>query len=146
MAGVKVRYAVEQWAYAVQTYSLNHKSVNVLCEDIQKMSASDFLKENEEIFIVMGGPPCQGFSMSNTRSRNMKKTKNLLFKVFVRIVKEVKPKWFILENVWGMTKMENGKNIEMIEDCFKAVGYDNIKSAILCADDFGVPQHRMRFL
>lgn len=110
MAGVKVRYAVEQWAYAVQTCSLNHKGVNVLCEDIQKVSASNFLKGDEEIFIVMGGPPCQGFSMSNTRSRNMKTPKNLLFKEFVRIVKEVKPKWFILENVWGMTKMENWLN------------------------------------
>lgn len=144
MAGVKIRYAVEQWNYAAQTYSLNHKGVKVLCEDIQKVSASDFLKENEDIFIVMGGPPCQGFSMSNTRSRNMQNPKNLLFREFVRIVEEVKPKWFVLENVWGMTKMENGKTIDMIEDCFRAVGYNNIKSAVLCADDYGVPQHRMR--
>lgn len=71
MAGVKIRYAVEQWAYAAQTYAFNHEGVKVICEDIQKISASDFLKKGEEVFIVMGGPPCQGFSMSNTMSRNM---------------------------------------------------------------------------
>ncbi len=145
MAGITVRYAVEQWSCAAQTYSLNHKGAKVLCEDIQKVSASDFLEGDEEIFIVMGGPPCQGFSMSNTRSRNMKNSKNFLFREFVRIVREVQPKWFLLENVCGITQMENGKTIRMIEDCFRAVGYDNIKWAILCADDFGVPQHRMRF-
>lgn len=145
MAGVTIRYAVEQWNYAAQTYSHNHNGVTVLCEDIQKVSASDLQNKDEEVFIVMGGPPCQGFSMSNTRSRNMGNPKNHLFKEFVRIVKDIRPKWFVLENVWGMTKMDNGKIIAMIEDCFRTIeGYNNIKSKVLCADDFGVPQHRTR--
>jgi len=145
MAGMKVRYAVEQWKYAAQTYSFNHKGVKVICDDIQNVSAPDFLKADEQVFIVMGGPPCQGFSMSNTMSRNMDNPKNLLFREFVRIVNEVKPKWFVLENVWGMTKMNNGETIEMIRGCFEHIGY-NVKWKVLYADDYGVPQHRMRML
>ncbi len=149
MAGIDVRYAVEEWKYAASTYDsyFNHerKVVNVIQKDISNVSATELCKAGENIFIIVGGPPCQGFSMSNTRSRNMCNAKNLLFKEFVRIVGEVKPQWFLLENVWGMTKMENGNTIVQIEDCFRAVGYDNISSAVLCADDYGVPQHRKRF-
>lgn len=146
MAGVRIRYAVEQWDYAAQTYAFNHKGVKVICEDIQKISASDFIKKGEDVFIVMGGPPCQGFSMSNTMSRNMDNPKNMLFREFVRIVREVQPKWFVLENVWGMTKMNNGETIEMIKECFEEIENHSykVKWKVLYADDYGVPQHRMR--
>ena len=49
----------------------------------------------------MGGPPCQGFSLSNTRTRNMKNKKNFLFLEFVRLVQKLRPEWFVLENAWG---------------------------------------------
>lgn len=94
----------------------------------------------------MGGPPCQGFSMSNTMSRNMNNPKNLLFREFVRIVSEVRPKWFVLENVWGMTKMGNGQTIEMVKKCFENIegGNYTVKWKVLYADEYGVPQRRMR--
>lgn len=70
----------------------------------------------------------------------------MLFREFVRIVREVKPKWFVLENVWGMTKMNNGKTIEMIRECFEEIENHSykVKWKVLYADDYGVPQHRMR--
>ena len=145
MAGIKIRYAIEMNPHAAKSFEFNHKGAKVVCGDIQKVKATDFMKKDEKVFIVMGGPPCQGFSMSNTISRNMNNPNNLLFKEFVRLVTEVKPKWFVLENVWGMTKMNDGKTIEMIKHCFERIGSGyKVKWKVLWADDFGVPQRRMR--
>lgn len=93
----------------------------------------------------MGGPPCQGFSLSNTISRNMENPKNFLFKEFVRFVKVLKPIWFVLENVKGITSINHGNTQLLIEDCFRELGY-TVKSKVLCASDYGVPQNRHRFL
>ena len=92
----------------------------------------------------MGGPPCQGFSLSNTISRNMENPKNFLFKEFVRFVKVLKPIWFVLENVKGITSINHGNTQLLIEDCFRELGY-TVKSKVLCASDYGVPQNRHRF-
>ena len=145
MAGIKVRYAIEVNPHAAKSFELNHKGAKVICGDIRDVKATDFLNKDEEVFIIMGGPPCQGFSMSNTMSRNMDNPNNLLFKEFVRLVSEIKPRWFVLENVWGMTKMNNGETIEMIKHCFEEIepGY-KVKWKVLWADEYGVPQRRMR--
>lgn len=87
----------------------------------------------------MGGPPCQGFSLSNTRTRNMENKNNFLFLEFVRLVKEIKPTWFVLENVWGLTNINEGQTKTMIENCFQELGY-KVKSEVLWASDYGVPQ------
>lgn len=145
MAGIEVRYAIEVNPHAAKSFEYNHKGVKVICGDIRDVKTTDFLKKGDNIFIIMGGPPCQGFSMSNTMSRNMDNPNNMLFKEFVRLVTEIKPKWFVLENVWGMTKMNDGKTIEMIKHCFEKIkpGY-NVKWKVLWADEYGVPQRRMR--
>ncbi len=76
----------------------------------------------------------------------MKNEKNYLFLEFVRFVQEIRPAWFVLENVWGLTNIDDGKTQKMIEDYFRAIeGYDNISSSILWASDYGVPQNRNRF-
>ena len=76
----------------------------------------------------------------------MKNEKNFLFLEFVRFVQEIRPEWFVLENVWGLTSINEGKTQSMIEDCFRAIeGYDNITSSVLWASDYGVPQNRNRF-
>ena len=74
----------------------------------------------------------------------MKNANNFLFLEFVRFVQELKPTWFVLENVWGLTNMEEGKTKNMIEDCFRALGYE-VNSKVLWASDYGVPQNRNRF-
>ncbi len=98
----------------------------------------------ERPFIIMGGPPCQGFSLSNTKTRTMQNPNNQLFKEFVRFVSDLKPEWFLFENVWGLTKMENGETEKIIEDCFEKLGY-TVAPSILWASDYGVPQKRFRF-
>ena len=145
MAGIDVRFAIEIDRSAADTYRRNHKEAKVICDDICKLDPKSLKDKDDPIFIIMGGPPCQGFSMANTISRNMENPKNFLFKEFVRFVKEIQPKWFVLENVSGMKRMNHGETIKMIEDCFKELdlGY-TVKSKVLWAHEFGVPQKRNR--
>ena len=146
MAGIRISTAIEINKSAAQTFLRNHKGAEVLQGDIQEIDPKTLIKNDKPVFVIMGGPPCQGFSMSNTRTRNMKNTKNFLFLEFVRFVQEIRPAWFVLENVWGITNINEGKTQSMIEDCFRAIdGYDNISSSILWASDYGVPQKRNRF-
>lgn len=143
MAGINIRYAIEVNESAAKTFRRNHKGVTVICEDITKLEPNKFIDKNG-VFIIMGGPPCQGFSMSNTMNRNMENPKNFLFKEFVRFVREIKPMWFVFENVWGLTKMNKGETQKMIELCFEELGY-TVSSKVLWASDYGVPQNRNRF-
>ncbi len=146
MAGIKISTAIEIDESAAQTFLRNHKGSKVLQGDIQKIDPKTLHTNNKPVFVIMGGPPCQGFSLSNTRTRNMENKKNFLFLEFVRFVEEIRPDWFVLENVWGLTNINEGKTQEMIEDCFRAIeGYDNISSSVLWASDYGVPQNRNRF-
>lgn len=143
-AGIKVKTAIEKNKSAAETYQLNYKEATVYCDDIKKLDTHIFIDMDNPVFIIMGGPPCQGFSMSNTMSRNMDNPNNHLFEEFLRFVKDIKPRWFLFENVWGFTKMENGKIEEYVQKCFEGLGY-KVKSSILLASSYGVPQNRERF-
>ena len=146
MAGIKISTAIEINPHAAKTFLQNHKGAKVLQGDIQEIEPQTLYNGKKPVFVIMGGPPCQGFSLSNTRTRNMDNKKNFLFLEFVRFVKELRPEWFVLENVWGITNINEGKTQTMIEECFRAIeGYDNISSSILWASDYGVPQNRNRF-
>lgn len=146
MAGIKISSAIEIDKSAAHTFLRNHKGSKVLQGDICEIDPKSLIKKNKPVFVIMGGPPCQGFSMSNTRTRNMENQKNFLFLEFVRFVQEIRPAWFVLENVWGITNINDGKTRTMIEDHFRAIeGYNNISSSILWASDYGVPQKRNRF-
>lgn len=144
MAGIKISHAVEINPSAAKTFLRNHKGAEVHQGDIKDIKPSDLISKNHPVFVIMGGPPCQGFSLSNTRTRNMENKKNFLFLEFVRLVKEIKPTWFVLENVWGLTNINEGKTKTMIENCFQELGY-KVKSGVLWASDYGVPQKRNRF-
>lgn len=144
MAGIKVYHAVEINDSAAKTFERNHKGAKVHKGDIKKINPLDLKEKDEPIFVIMGGPPCQGFSMSNTRTRNMDNEKNFLFREFVRFVEVLKPTWFVLENVWGITQIAAGKTKELIEDEFIKLGYV-VNSQVLWASDYGVPQKRNRF-
>ena len=143
MAGIEVKCAIEINSSAADTFRFNHKNAKVFCQDIKTISTED-LGLPEDVFIIMGGPPCQGFSMSNTRSRNMENPNNRLFEEFVRLVKEISPQWFVFENVWGITNIDNGHVMQMIAECFVDIGYV-VFPTVLRASDYGVPQNRDRF-
>ena len=146
MAGIRIKNAIEIDPSAARTFMRNHKGATVLQDDIQKLDPQNLLEDNKPVFVIMGGPPCQGFSLSNTRTRNMKNEKNYLFKEFVRFVETIRPEWFVLENVYGITNINGGETRTLIEDCFRAIeGYNNISSSVLWASDYGVPQNRNRF-
>lgn len=149
MAGIDVRYAVEVWPSAARTYKRNHPNSVVFNKDIKEIDPkTEIGKEDEHIFIIMGGPPCQGFSMSNQRreenGRTMENPKNQLFKQFVRFVDQLQPDWFLFENVEGIINMEKGETIKMIAQSFRDLGYHISEPTILWANDFGVPQRRNR--
>ena len=143
MAGIDVKYAIEINKSAAQTFRKNHKGAEVICNDITKLSPKEIVGDNK-VFIIMGGPPCQGFSLSNTMNRNMDNPQNVLFREFVRFVDELHPTWFVFENVSGLTSMNHGKTQKMIEQCFESLGY-TVSPSVLWASDYGVPQHRNRF-
>ena len=83
MAGFEVRFAVEHDASAAATYRHNHPNTPVIEEDIRNVQPLDYLGPNEHVTIVFGGPPCQGFSLSNTMTRNLGNPNNSLFQEFL---------------------------------------------------------------
>lgn len=143
-AGINVQYAVELDKSASETYKKNHSHATVLNEDITKLSKKDFSDIND-CFVLFGGPPCQGFSTSNQKTRNNSNPKNKLYLEFLRLVKELKPQWVVIENVQGIYNFDSGLVVKNMVDILKEYGYRS-KNAILNSVDYGVPQRRKRFI
>lgn len=161
-AGFNIIAAVEFNPKIAETYRYNHKNTTLIVDDITNVSASKedplskislnnikdiFDKKNAKCDIIFGGPPCQGFSMSGYRIRNkipfLEDKRNLLFKEFIRMVKFLNPKVFVIENVPGILNYDNGNVKNEIFETFNNLGYD-IEAKVLCAADYGVPQLRNR--
>lgn len=142
-AGIVIKLAVEKDISAASTFSANHASANVLCQDIAEIDPLKHVEKNP--FIVFGGPPCQGFSYSNTKTRNLQNGNNSLFEEFLRFVKILQPDWFLFENVEGITTFNGGDTVKSIKAYFTSVGYRTTER-VLYASDYGVPQHRNRFI
>ena len=92
---------------------------------------------------MFGGPPCQGFSTSNQRTRTETNPQNWLFLQYIRVVKLLQPEWIVFENVIGITQTAKGHFLEMVRSALADAGYPTIQS-ILNSADFGVPQRRTR--
>jgi len=115
-------------------------------EDLSNKNTFDKIKQvvgNKSIDVVVGGPPCQGFSL--TGPRDFDDTRNKLYLAMIDTVKVFSPKAFVIENVTGMATLYNGEIKKEIENRFTKLGY-NVKIAILCAADYGVPQIRKRLI
>jgi len=149
-AGFRIVFAVEKEIYCAETYKKNHGEMNikVILEDISKTDFLETLKENRlnrgDIDILLSGPPCQGFSISNMRTRSMDNPHNHLFKEFIRAVEEIYPKWILFENVSGIVNFEKCEIVETIKNKLEELGYSCV-SSVLNAADYGVPQIRRRF-
>ncbi|MBA2583840.1 MAG: DNA cytosine methyltransferase [Bacteroidetes bacterium] len=142
MAGIDVKLAIESDSCAAQTYLANHKNTTVVIDDIQNIKEYKFERNGDQV-ILFGGPPCQGYSYSNRKTRTAKNPKNWLFKEFIRSIMLVDPDWIVIENVPGLKKMDNGFFLKAICDDLRNLEYTpNVK--ILNAIDFGVPQKRER--
>jgi DNA (cytosine-5)-methyltransferase 1 len=149
MSGFQVAGANEIEESYARTFKRNHPETFVLTEDIRNLSAKDLLDRmgvnKKNIDIVIGGPPCQGFSLANAQTRFLNNPNNRLFRDFIRIVEGVKPSWFVMENVPGLIRMNEGKVKDEIINAFEKLGY-KVKAQVLNAADFGVPQTRRRIV
>ena len=143
-AGYNIVAANDNFAAACETYRNNHKRTIMIEGDITKKDIKDKLYksiEGKNIDIVVGGPPCQGFSYAGKRL--VDDPRNFLFKEFVEVVKKIKPKVVLVENVEGILTSNGGKTFESIKDSFSELGY-KMHGKKLLAVKYGVPQKRKR--
>lgn len=150
-AGFKVKKAVEYDAVIANTYKLNHKDVEVIVDDIKNIDTSGVFQEGDAD-IIIGGPPCQGFSMAGARIRSgfIDDPRNYLFKHYFNVVKTVRPKVFVMENVKGMLTMQNGKIFNEIINSFTSTDMLDtpykVFYKVVKAVEFGIPQKRERLI
>jgi len=137
-SGFDVVWANDFFKEAVETYKTNIGN-HIVLGDITKIPSSEI---PDDFDILLGGFPCQGFSIANIK-RSMKDERNFLYKEMLRIIKDKQPKYFVAENVKGLLSMQKGKVIEMIIKDFQELGYD-VNYKLLKASEYGVPQHRER--
>lgn len=142
-AGVQVRVAIEINKSACATFIANHPSAQVLNCDVRDIQHLDFGSRDAPV-VLFGGPPCQGFSTSNQRTRNKENKTNWLFLEFFRIADLICPDWLVIENVAGITHTANGDFLGYIHDQLEARGY-SFASGLLQASEHGVAQRRQRF-
>ena len=142
-AGFDVVYANEYDKDIAASYSKNHPGTSVDSRDIGEIDiAKTFKKFKGNIDVVIGGPPCQGFSQKGSRI-GLRDPRNYLFQKFVEVVDLVKPSYFVLENVPNILTAENGYFKNQIIEMFEDLGY-SVSCEVLKAEDFGVPQIRRR--
>jgi DNA (cytosine-5)-methyltransferase 1 len=138
-AGFKIIWANDIDSYSCQTYKA-YFGDHIVCGDIEKIP----LKNIPDADIVIGGFPCQDFSIIWKRP-GLKGKRGNLYLAFVRIVKKIKPKVFVAENVRGLMTVDKGRVLEKIISDFKEVGY-NITADLYNFAEYGVPQIRERVL
>ena len=143
-AGYEVILGVDNDEIALETFDYNHDNADALKIDLSEKKAMDKLRKkvgSNKIDVIIGGPPCQGFSL--TGKRNLDDDRNTLYKSMVKAVEIFNPQAFILENVKGLLTLYNGKAKKRIIEDFTDLGY-NIEYEILNAANYGVPQNRKR--
>ncbi|MBR0372565.1 DNA (cytosine-5-)-methyltransferase [Candidatus Saccharibacteria bacterium] len=137
-AGFDIVWANDNFPEAIDTYRRNIGN-HIVYGDIRMIKSEDI---PDNVDVVIGGFPCQGFSIANTR-RSMKDERNFLYKEMLRIIRDKKPKMFVAENVKGILSMEKGEVIKMIKRDFESLGY-YVEAKLLNAAEYGVPQQRER--
>lgn len=147
-AGFRVLLGIDNNPSSLATFAVNHPRAKTMCADITKIDGKDIKKllKREKIHVVVGGPPCQGFSVA--RKRNARDPRNNMPQEFLRIVGEMRPEWFVCENVVGILSAKSSDGT-LVKDKFinkaRKMGYQT-KYRVLNASDFGVPQARRRVL
>jgi DNA (cytosine-5)-methyltransferase 1 len=137
MAGHNIVWANDLYGDAVETYRAN-LGRHIVCKDIFSVDES----EVPDCDIIIGGFPCQGFSVANTK-RNVNDERNQLYKQLMRVINAKQPKFFLAENVKGIFSLAKGEVLKMILNDFSGMGY-KVQAKVLNAADYGVPQLRQR--
>ncbi|NSK33439.1 DNA cytosine methyltransferase [Blautia schinkii] len=149
MAGCEVVAAIEHDKWAADTFSFNHPKAKMMLGDIESFDEK-YLRENVTPVpdIIIGGPPCQGFSICVKDAGDPKDPRNSLFIEFIRMAKIFNPKVMVMENVPNIAKAKTKSGervVDIIKSEFEKLGY-NVYRDILTASDYGVPQMRQRFI
>lgn len=143
MQGFDVLLANEYDKSIAKAYTENHKNTEMIVGDITSLDLQQiFGKYKDKVDVVIGGPPCQGFSQKGKRKTIYDK-RNFLFRYYVDVVKLVKPKYFVMENVPNLLTAEGGYFKKEIKELFNEMEY-LLECDILNASDYGVPQNRRR--
>lgn len=144
LAGYNIVGGLDFKEDAIKTHDLNFKNSTSICGDITKISNEDVLKlfGDKKVDVIIGGPPCQGFSAGN-RQQIENDPRNKLFFEFIRFVKILKPKAIVIENVRQILTKDKGFAKNKIFEILDESGY-NVDVRVLIASDYGVPQNRNR--
>ena len=143
-AGYNILLGVDNDRKALDTFEFNHKGAKAICGDITQISYEKDIKPligKASVDVIIGGPPCQGMSLSGPRK--LDDPRNSLYLSYIRLVDEIRPKAFVIENVPGLVGLFGGRIKDSIIEKFTDMGY-KIQYKILCSADYGVPQMRRR--
>lgn len=141
--GFDIILANEYNPVIASAYKENHKVEEVITGDIRALSLGDvFGRFRNTIDVIIGGPPCQGFSQKGKRN-TVGDERNFLFQYYAKAVELVNPRYFVMENVPNILTAEDGYFAKEIEKMFCTAGYQ-LRMGVLNAADFGVPQNRRR--
>lgn len=150
--GYSVKKAVEFDSSIANTYKINHPNVDVIVDDIRNIDHLGVFKKGDAD-VIIGGPPCQGFSMAGARIREgfMGDPRNFLFKHYFNVVKTVRPKAFVMENVKGIQTMQKGEIFAEIQRIFQDPNLldgqpYHLYHRVVKAAEYGVPQKRERMI
>lgn len=147
-AGFDNLFSVEFNQDAAATYRLNFPKHKLIQRDIKTITNNEIisLSDGKTVDIIIGGPPCQGFSIAGNIGRKfLDDPRNHLFREFVRFVKVLKPKYFLLENVARLYNHNKGKTLDEILNEFRNLGY-NLNYKVIQSYDYGIPQKRRRIV
>ncbi len=152
MAGIRSIFASDIDENCEKTFRRNFPDVPFLCKDISLITKDEVDRLLNGVIpdIIIGGPPCQGFSLANKRRNKVADDpRNRLFFGFVKFIDWYSPRVFVMENVKGLLSMRDGAVLETILDAFRHAGdfggYD-VEYKVLLASDYGVPQNRERVI
>lgn len=143
LTGFKIVGGVEWDKAAMETHSKNFKSKFEYCGDIKNITNEQIEKELNGVDVIIGGPPCQGFSAANRHEKEDDDPRNKLFFEYLRFVRILKPKAFVIENVRQILTKDKGYAKNRILEITEELGY-NVDVRVLLASDYGVPQDRRR--
>jgi DNA (cytosine-5)-methyltransferase 1 len=137
--------ASDVWIESKKTFELNFPKTPFIHKDVRELSSEEILlkTKNKKPDVIIGGPPCQGFSVMG--DKNSADPRNFLFENYVRLVRELNPKCFVFENVKGLKTMFNGRYLNNVINSFASIGF-NVYVKTLNAQDYGVPQSRERVI
>lgn len=146
MAGFTVLAGNDLFDAAGRTFEATHPRAKFIPGPIEELSVKRLMEvtglRKGELSVLVGGPPCQAYSVYN-HQRGMHDARASLFREYLRIVDGLRPEWIVMENVTGIYSIANGEAVRAIKAEFAALGYA-VEDAVLRAEDYGVPQERRR--